>query len=114
MLVIDNVGYKDAGTYECVATDGYGNSAAVLSAKMEVVGGGGGFSGNSPSFGNSGGLYGGSRGSGGTGPPRITFQPNSFANPVTAGDQLWITCVVTGAEPLTVNWAIVGRSSSSS
>ncbi|XP_070502073.1 transmembrane protease serine 9-like [Chironomus tepperi] len=38
LLVIYNVGHKDAGTYECVVTDSYGQSGAVLSIIMDVVG----------------------------------------------------------------------------
>jgi hypothetical protein len=113
LLVIENVGYKDAGTYECIATDSYGNSKAVASTKLEVVGGYGGNvpPQNSPNY---GGLYGGSRGSRGTGGPKITFEPANLDTTVTVGDQLSIRCVVSGAEPMTVNWGVSGRPSSSS
>lgn len=113
VLVIDNCGYQDAGTYECIETDSYGNSEAIQSVKMEIAGsptqiGSGnryiGYSGTSPTSGDSRG----------TERPKITFDPSNFANTVTAGSQLWIRCVVSGAEPMTVKWGVIGRPSTSS
>jgi hypothetical protein len=104
MLVINSVRVEHAGLYVCYATDDYGSTSPVQSIKIEIVG-----SYDSPSPQRS---Y--TPNYGGTGAPTISFQPNNFNGLVNVGDQLWVRCVVSGAQPMTVKWTAVGRPSTSS
>lgn len=74
-LIIENVGYDAAGSYECLAYDSRRQPVTLLLAQLVVV----------------------------SGPPKIVFSP-PMPIAVRSGEDVLIYCNATGEGPIRVHW----------
>lgn len=74
-LIIEDVGYDAAGSYECLAYDQNRRPITLLLAQLVVI----------------------------SGPPKITFSP-TMPMTVRAGEDILINCIATGEGNVRVHW----------